>query len=308
MDKIKIKAPATVANLSCGYDILGLCIDELYDEIEISKISEKKVIIDVLDSQYSNIPINPHENTGGVPAILIQKKLKLDYGFRIKIKKGIPLCGGLGSSAATAAGVVFGINQLLGNVLSLNEMIEYALEGEKLSSDTPHADNIAPCIMGGLVLIKSTYPLDLIKLPVGPFFLAIIHPDIIINTKTARKILPEMIELKSAVKQWGNISALTYGFTINDLDIIKSSMKDFIIEPVRSKLITGFSDIQNAALKNGAIGSSISGSGPSIFALCENKEIAESVFAGMKEVAGKSKIAFEGYISSINHSGSEIVK
>ena len=308
MDKIKIKAPATVANLSCGYDILGLCIDGLYDEIEISKISEKKVIIDVLDSQYSNIPINPHENTGGVPAILIQKKLKLDYGFRLKIKKGIPLCGGLGSSAATAAGVVFGINQLLGNVLSLNEMIEYALEGEKLSSDTPHADNIAPCIMGGLVLIKSTYPLDLIKLPVGPFFLAIIHPDIIINTKTARKILPEMIELKSAVKQWGNISALTYGFTINDLDIIKSSMKDFIIEPVRSKLITGFSDIQNAALKNGAIGSSISGSGPSIFALCENKEIAESVFAGMKEVAGKSKIAFEGYISSINHSGSEIVK
>ena len=308
MDKIKIKAPATVANLSCGYDILGLCIDGLYDEIEISKISEKKVIIDVLDSQYSNIPINPHENTGGVPAILIQKKLKLDYGFRLKIKKGIPLCGGLGSSAATAAGVVFGINQLLGNVLSLNEMIEYALEGEKLSSDTPHADNIAPCIMGGLVLIKSTYPLDLIKLPVGPFFLAIIHPDIIINTKTARKILPEMIELKSAVKQWGNISALTYGFTINDLDIIKSSMKDFIIEPVRSKLITGFSDIQNAALKNGAIGSSISGSGPSIFALCENKEIAESVFAGMKEVAGKSKIAFEGYISSINHSGPEIVK
>jgi len=308
MDKIKIKAPATVANLSCGYDILGLCIDELYDEIEISKISEKKVIIDVLDSQYSNIPINPHENTGGVPAILIQKKLKLDYGFRIKIKKGIPLCGGLGSSAATAAGVVFGINQLLGNVLSLNEMIEYALEGEKLSSDSPHADNIAPCIMGGLVLIKSTYPLDLIKLPVGPFFLAIIHPDIIINTKTARKILPEMIELKSAVKQWGNISALTYGFTVNDLDIIKSSMKDFIIEPLRSKLITGFSDIQNAALKNGAIGSSISGSGPSIFALCENKEIAESVLAGMKEVAGKSKIAFEGYISSINHSGSEIVE
>ena len=308
MDKIKIKAPATVANLSCGYDILGLCIDELYDEIEISKISEKKVIIDVLDSQYSNIPINPHENTGGVPAILIQKKLKLDYGFRIKIKKGIPLCGGLGSSAATAAGVVFGINQLLGNVLSLNEMIEYALEGEKLSSDSPQADNIAPCIMGGLVLIKSTYPLDLIKLPVGPFFLAIIHPDIIINTKTARKILPEMIELKSAVKQWGNISALTYGFTVNDLDIIKSSMKDFIIEPLRSKLITGFSDIQNAALKNGAIGSSISGSGPSIFALCENKEIAESVLAGMKEVAGKSKIAFEGYISSINHSGSEIVE
>jgi len=308
MDIIKVKAPATVANLSCGYDILGLCLKEPYDEIEISKTSKKEIVIDILDSKYSNIPSNPKENTGGIPAILIQNKLNLDYGFKIKIKKGIPLSGGLGSSAATAAGVVYGINQLLENQLSLKDMVEYALEGEKLSSDTPHADNIAPCLSGGLVLIKETYPLDIIQLPIGPFYLAIIHPEIEINTKMAREILPEKITLDNAVKQWGNISALTYGFTVNDVNIIKSSMKDFIVEPIRSKLIKGFSEIQSTAIKSGAIGSSISGSGPSIFALCENEDHAQSILDAMCNEAKQNNLEYQSYISPINHSGVEITK
>ena len=308
MDIIKVKAPATVANLSCGYDILGLCLKEPYDEIEISKTSKKEIVIDILDSKYSNIPSNPKENTGGIPAILIQNKLNLDYGFKIKIKKGIPLSGGLGSSAATAAGVVYGINQLLENQLSLKDMVEYALEGEKLSSDTPHADNIAPCLSGGLVLIKETYPLDIIQLPIGPFYLAIIHPEIEINTKMAREILPEKITLDNAVKQWGNISALTYGFTVNDVNIIKSSMKDFIVEPIRSKLIKGFSEIQSTAIKSGAIGSSISGSGPSIFALCENEYHAQSILDAMCNEAKQNNLEYQSYISPINHSGVEITK
>lgn len=308
MDIIKVKAPATVANLSCGYDILGLCLKEPYDEIEISKTSKKEIVIDILDSKYSNIPSNPKENTGGIPAILIQNKLNLDYGFKIKIKKGIPLSGGLGSSAATAAGVVYGINQLLENQLSLKDMVEYALEGEKLSSDTPHADNIAPCLSGGLVLIKETYPLDIIQLPIGPFYLAIIHPEIEINTKMAREILPEKITLDNAVKQWGNVSALTYGFTVNDVNIIKSSMKDFIVEPIRSKLIKGFSEIQSTAIKSGAIGSSISGSGPSIFALCENEDHAQSILDAMCDEAKQNNLKYQSYISPINHSGVEITK
>jgi len=308
MDTVKIKAPATVANLSCGYDILGLCLQEPYDEIEISKISKKEIVLDVLDSKYSNIPSNPKENTGGIPAILIQEKLNLDYGFNIKIKKGIPLCGGLGSSAATAAGVVYGINQLIDKQLSLKEMVEYSLEGEKISSDTPHADNIAPCLVGGLVLVKETYPLDLIQIPIGAFYLAIIHPEIEVNTKMAREMLPETIKLDDAVKQWGNISALTYGFTVNDIEIIKSSMKDFIVEPVRSKLIKGFSEIQCSAIKSGAIGSSISGSGPSIFALCENKEQAQLTIDAMCDTAKQNGLEYQSYISSINHSGVEIIR
>ena len=308
MNKIKIKSPATVANLSCGYDILGLCLKEPYDYIEIEKLNSGKIEIDILDSPFSKIPSDPKQNTGGVPALLIKKDMNLDFGFNIKIKKGIPLCGGLGSSAATAAGVVYGINKILDNVLSFDKMIEYALEGEKLSSDTPHADNIAPCILGGLVLVKETYPIDVVKLPIGPFYLALLHPNIIINTKHAREILPRKIMLKDAVKQWGNISALTYAFSTNDIKLISSSMKDFIIEPIRSKLIDGFDSIKNAAIDAGAIGSSISGSGPTIFALCDSKESAINVLSSMEGIAIKNNIEFNSYISSINHSGPQIVE
>ena len=308
MNKIKIKSPATVANLSCGYDILGLCLNEPYDYIEIEKLNSGKIEIDILDSPFSKIPSDPKQNTGGVPALLIKKDMNLDFGFNIKIKKGIPLCGGLGSSAATAAGVVYGINKILDDALSFDKMIEYALEGEKLSSDTPHADNIAPCILGGLVLVKETYPIDVVKLPIGPFYLALLHPNIIINTKHAREILPQKIMLKDAVKQWGNISALTYAFSTNDIKLISSSMKDFIIEPIRSKLIDGFDSIKNAAIDAGAIGSSISGSGPTIFALCDSKESAINVLSSMEGIAIKNNIEFNSYISSINHSGPQIVE
>ncbi len=307
MDKIKIKSPSTVANLSCGYDILGLCLEEPFDYIEIEKINTKEVKIDILDSQFSDIPSEPKQNTGGIPALLIQENMKLDFGFKIKIKKGIPLCGGMGSSAATAAGVIYGINKILGDVLSIHEMIEYALEGEKISSDTPHADNIAPCILGGLVLVKETYPLNFVKLPIGPFYLALLHPDIKINTKHAREILPQKIFLKDAVKQWGNISALTYAFTTNDIKLISSSMKDHIIEPVRSKLIYGFDVIKKAAINAGAIGSSISGSGPTIFALCDSKDSALKVISAMKKSADNNNLKFNSYVSPINHTGPKII-
>ena len=279
-----------------------------YDEIEIEKTSNKKIQIIILDSPFSNIPVNPKQNTGGIPALLIQKKLNLNCGFKIKIKKGIPLSGGMGSSAATAAGVVFGINKLLDNVLTENEMIKYALEGEKISSYSPHLDNIGPCLLGGLILVRQNEPPDLIKLPIGPFYIALLHPKIKIDTKLAREILPEKIPLNKAVQQWANISALTFGFTVNDKDLIKSSMKDIIIEPIRSKLIQGYNEIRNSAINSGAIGSSISGSGPTIFALCSNEKKAKSILKSMKLTADQFKLSYHIYVSSINHSGPVIVK
>jgi len=303
MNKVKIKSPATVANISCGYDILGLCLDGPFDEIEILKIKENKIIIESIKSDFSDIPTDPRKNTGGMPAISIHENLKLDYGFKIKIKKGIPLFGGLGSSAATAAGVVYGINKLLGNQFSNNEMIAYALEGEKISSKTPHADNIGPCLLGGLVLIKSMNPLDLINIPIGGLYITVIHPDIKISTKMAREILPTSIKMHDAVKQWSNIAGLTYGFTVNDYNIIKRSMEDVIVEPVRSKLIPGFDKIKNSAIKEGALGCSISGSGPSIFAISKNIKDAEKVLIAMEKEAGNFSYLFHSYISPINHSG-----
>ena len=307
MDSISLKAPATIANLSCGFDILGLCIQNPYDEITITKNITSNVVINIQSSPFSNIPSNPKENTGGIPAELIMNDYSLDFGFNINIKKGIPLCGGLGSSAATAAGVVYGINELLNRRLSLNEMIKYALEGEKLSSDSPHADNIGPCLMGGLVLIRDTETLDLINISVDNFHIAIIHPDISIDTKSARRMLPESIKLNSAIKQWGNIAGLTYGFSSSNNNLIRKSMKDYIVEPVRSKLIPEFDNIKNEALSNGALGCSISGSGPSIFALCENKDKAKNVIESMEKILSKESIEYHSYITRVNNQGIEVL-
>lgn len=307
MDSITLRAPATIANLSCGFDVLGLCIKNPFDEIKITKNNDCKVVINIQDSPFSDIPDNPNQNTGGIPAQLIINHFNLDFGFNIDIKKGIPLCGGLGSSAATAAGVVYGINEILDKKLSFSDMIKYALEGEKLSSDSPHADNIGPCIAGGLVLIRDTKSLDLINIPIDNYYFAIIHPDILIDTKSARKILPKKIDLGSAIKQWGNVASLTYGFSSKNIDLIKKSMKDYIIEPIRSKLIPAYDDIKGKALDNGAIGCSISGSGPSIFALCEDRNKAENILVSMEKVLSDNSIKYHSYITSVNNQGIEIL-
>tara|TARA_B100001540_G_scaffold286696_1_gene280650 strand:- start:252 stop:1175 length:924 start_codon:yes stop_codon:yes gene_type:complete len=307
MDSITLRAPATIANLSCGFDVLGLCIKNPFDEIKITKNNDCNVVISIQDSPFSDIPDNPNQNTGGIPAQLIIDHFNLDFGFNIDIKKGIPLCGGLGSSAATAAGVVYGINEILDKKLSFSNMIKYALEGEKLSSDSPHADNIGPCIAGGLVLIRDTKSLDLINIPIDNYYFAIIHPDILIDTKSARKMLPKKIDLDSAIKQWGNVASLTYGFSSKNIDLIKKSMKDYIIEPVRSKLIPDYDNIKNTALDNGAIGCSISGSGPSIFALCEDRNKAEKILISMEKVLLDNSIKYHSYVTSVNNQGIEIL-
>tara|TARA_B100000131_G_scaffold151995_1_gene147404 strand:- start:1154 stop:2077 length:924 start_codon:yes stop_codon:yes gene_type:complete len=307
MESITLRAPATIANLSCGFDVLGLCIKNPFDEIKITKNNDCNVVISIQDSPFSDIPDNPNQNTGGIPAQLIIDHYNLDFGFNIDIKKGIPLCGGLGSSAATAAGVVYGINEILDKKLSFSNMIKYALEGEKLSSDSPHADNIGPCIAGGLVLIRDTKSLDLINIPIDNYYFAIIHPDILIDTKSARKILPKKIDLDSAIKQWGNVASLTYGFSSKNIDLIKKSMKDYIIEPVRSKLIPAYDNIKNTALDNGAIGCSISGSGPSVFALCEDRKKAEKILISMEKVLLDNSIKYHSYVTSVNNQGIEIL-
>ena len=303
MDFVQIKSPATIANLSCGFDILGLCIDNPSDLIKISKINDKTVKIIIEDSEFSNIPNDPKLNTGGLPALKIIEDLNLDFGFEITLKKGIPLSGGLGSSAATAIGVVKGINFLLKDVFDDKTLIAYALEGEKLASKTPHADNIAPCLKGGLVLVKETSPPNLIQLSINDFHIAIVHPKVEVNTQHAREILPEKINLSSAVKQWGNISGLTAGFISNDLGLIKDSMHDIIVEPIRSKFIPKYNKIKETAILNGAIGCSISGSGPSVFSLCKSKEIAMIVLESMKEVLNNSNVDHHSYLSKINHAG-----
>lgn len=308
MKNIKIQAPATVANLSCGFDILGLCLDKPFDEIEVDKINEKKVVIELAESKYSNIPTDPRKNTGGLPAIRIIEDLKLNFGFKIKIKKGIPLCGGMGSSASTASGVVFAINKILNETLTDKEMLKYALIGESVSVKNPHADNIAPCLFGGLTIIRDTKTLDIININVPDLYVCLIHPDISVSTQDARDMLPNKIKLASAVKQWGNIAALVTGFANGDFELIKRSMQDEIIEPVRAPLISGFYDIKNKSIDLGALGCGISGSGPTIFAICESKIIAKKIMDFSKNFYRTCGIDCDVYISKVNHTGPKVIK
>ena len=307
MDSIKIQAPATVANLSCGFDVLGVCLNEPYDEIEIIKIDKPKVQIDILDSKFSNIPNIPSQNTGGVPAALLIEDLKLNFGFNIKIKKGIPLCGGLGSSAATSVGVVYAINQLLDSKLSDIDLLKYALEGEKVSVSNPHADNIAPGLLGGMILIRDTSSLDISKVPINNFYFAIIHPDIKISTEVARNILPPSIKLDLAIQQWGNLGSLINAFHLQDLNLIKKSMQDVVIEPYRSSLIKFFDEIKKISINSGALGFGISGSGPSMFALCENENIAKEIVNNSKEIYLENNIDCDTYVSTVNNIGPKVI-
>ena len=305
MKKVKIHSPATVANLVCGFDILGLALNEPFDEMELSLLDEPKVIIHHRDN--FNLPTEPEKNVAGVTLLSVIERMNNKIGFELIINKNIKPGSGIGSSAASAAGAAVAANHLLGNIFSGDEIVQFAMNGEKLASGVKHADNIAPCIFGGISLIRSIHPLDIVSIPVPELFITIIHPQIEVRTSDARQILRHQVLLKDAIKQWGNIAGLIAGFMKNDIDLIGRSMEDVIIEPVRSILIPGFDEIKSKCKEAGAIGGGISGSGPSVFMMSKNKQTANSVEGVMKEVYYKIGIDYNTYVTPINKKGVEIL-
>ncbi|CEJ71235.1 Homoserine kinase [Chryseobacterium oranimense G311] len=215
MEKIKIKVPATVANLVCGFDILGMAIHEPYDEMELKLLDKPEIIIRHEDQ--FGLPENPSENVAGVVLQNMMQELNLTTGFEVTIRKHIKPGSGLGSSAASAAGAAFGANALLGNILSDEELVHFAMFGEELASGVRHADNIAPCIYGGITLVKSSSPVDIIPLRSPDLYAAAVHPQVEVKTSDARQILKKNILLKDAVEQWGNIAGLVAGILKNDI-------------------------------------------------------------------------------------------
>ncbi len=306
MKKIKIKVPATVANLVCGFDILGMAIHEPYDEMELKLLDKPEIIIRHEDQ--FGLPENPSENVAGVVLQNMMKELNLTTGFEVTIRKHIKPGSGLGSSAASAAGAAFGANALLGNILSDEELVHFAMFGEELASGVRHADNIAPCIYGGITLVKSSSPIDIIPLRSPDLFVAAVHPQVEVKTSDARQILKKSILLKDAVEQWGNIAGLVAGILKNDISLIGRSLNDVIVEPVRSILIPKFEEIKTKSMEAGALGGGISGSGPSIFMLAEEKETAERIARLMKSIYDEIGIRSFVYVSKINPSGIEIVE
>lgn len=305
MQKVKIKTPATVANLVCGFDILGMALNEPHDIMELTLLDKPEVIIHNKDN--FNLPTEAEKNVAGVVLLSVMEKMDNKIGFEVTIEKHIKPGSGIGSSAASAAGAAVAANHLLGNIFSSDEVVQFAMNGEKLASGVKHADNIAPCILGGISLIRSIHPLDIVSIPAPDLFVTVVHPQIEVRTSDARQILRQQVLLKDAIKQWGNIAGLVAGFMKNDLDLIGRSLEDVIIEPIRSILIPGFDEVKAKCKEAGALGGGISGSGPSIFMLSKEEKTATAVESVMKEIYDRIGIDYNTYVTTINKKGVEIL-
>lgn len=305
MKKIRIFSPATVANVSCGFDVLGFCLDTIGDEMIVRMTDKKGIHITKIEGY--DLPYEAKKNVAGVSALALLEVAQPNFGFEIEIYKHIKPGSGIGSSSASASGSVFAINELLGKPFDKTQLSHFAMKGEALASGCEHADNIAPGIFGGFTLVKSLAPLEILQLPTpSDLFVTIIHPQIEIKTSVARAILPTNIPLKNAIKQWANVGSLVHALHTNDYELIRRSLQDVIVEPHRSKLIPHFDAVKLAANNVGALGCGISGSGPSIFALSKGIDIAKTVEKAMKTIYSETQIRFETYISKINSEGMRI--
>lgn len=308
-DSIKVFASATVANVTCGFDVLGFAVSNPGDEIILKPNSLGKTRIVEIVGDGGKLPKDPAQNTASVSIDKYLAHIESGQGFDIFLEKKMPLGSGLGSSAASSVAGVFAANLLMGSPLSSLELLSFAMEGERLACGSAHADNVAPALLGGMVLIRSYDPLDVIPIPVPkPLYVSLVHPQISIATKDAREILKKQVLMKDAVKQWGNIAGLVAGLMQGDFSLISRSMQDVIVEPVRSILIPGFDAVKATALETGALGCGISGSGPSIFALSADMETAEKVGEKMFGIFKDLDIMSEVYISGINAEGPKILK
>lgn len=307
MDELKIFSPATVANVSCGFDVLGFCLDNIGDEMIIRKTAKKVVKITKIEG--ADLPFEETKNVAGVAALAILDAANAEFGVEIEIYKKIKPGSGIGSSSASASGVVFAINELLGKPFNKQQLTLFGMKGEAVASGSEHADNVAPGIFGGFTLVKSVDPLKIIALPTPMEICAtIIHPKIEIKTSESRAILPKQVDLSSAVKQWANVGSLVSGLYTSNYELIADSLTDYIIEPYRSQLIPHYNDVIKAMQNAGTLGCGISGSGPSIFSLSKGKETAEKVAQAINKTYTNTGIEFDIYVSKINTEGVKIIK
>jgi homoserine kinase len=305
-NEIRVFCPATIANVSCGFDVLGLALDAVGDEMVVRKTKEKGIKITKLTGQ--DLPTETLQNVAGVAGLALLAESNYEGGFEIEIYKKIKAGSGIGSSAASAAGAVWAMNQLIGKPFSPLQLVKFAMEGERLASGVAHADNVAPALFGGFTLVRSYQPLDIVKINTpSELYATVVHPQIEVKTSDSRRILKTTISLEDGIKQWGNVGGLIAGLFTEDYDLIGRSLEDHIIEPIRSILIPGFDAVKQKALETGALGCGISGSGPSIFALSKGEIMAQKVGKAMSEIYHKIGVDYDIHISKINKEGIKIL-
>lgn len=307
MEEIKVFCPATIANLSCGFDVLGLALETVGDEMLVRKSNIPGIQITKITGQ--DLPLESHKNVAGVSGLALLEQSNYTGGFEIEIHKKIKPGSGIGSSAASSTGAVWAMNQLLKKPFSNLELVQFAMQGEKLASDVAHADNVAPAIYGGFTLVRSYTPLDIVPIHTPKeLFATVIHPQIEIKTSDSRKILKTTISLENGIKQWGNLGGLVAGLFTEDYQLIGRSLEDHVVEPLRSILIPEFDNVKSSSIKNGALGCGISGSGPSIFALSKGKANAQKVAKSMAVIYDKVGVAYDIHVSKISSVGVKEIK
>lgn len=300
--QLKIFCPATIANISCGFDVLGVALESVGDMMIVRKVDKKGISITKLTGQ--DLPTETHLNVAGVAGLALLAEGDYEGGFEIEIHKKIKAGSGIGSSAASSAGAVWAMNELLDRKFSKLQLVKFAMEGERLASGVAHADNVAPALFGGFTLVRSYDPLDIVPIPSpAQLWATVIHPQIEVRTSDSRKILKTNITLADGIKQWGNVGGLVAGLFTEDYDLIGRSLIDYIVEPIRSILIPGFDKVKSVAMEAGALGSGISGSGPSIFAFSKGEHTANEVAGAMKEVYNKIGIDYDVHVSKVNDEG-----
>lgn len=308
MKSIRVFAPASVANMGCGFDVMGMVMDAAGDIMTVE--IDEGLGLEIENRSGVDLPAEVEDNvvTPAIMAFLAEygKPMKIKVIIESKIHPG----SGIGSSAASSCGAVFAMNELLGRPFSMERLVEFAMEGEKLiSGGVAHADNVAPCLLGGVVLIRGYKPLDIIKLPVpSGFHCTVVHPDIVVSTKMAREVMPKEIPVRDAVRQWGNVGGLVAGLTLGDVDLVGRSMVDIVAEPCRKRFIPGFEILRDKVLKAGALAMNIAGSGPSVFALSKDDVTALEVAEIMKEHFAFLEIGSRVYTASVSSRGVRIAE
>ena len=307
METIKVFCPATIANVSCGFDVLGLALESVGDEMIVRKTASPGIKITKITGQ--KLPLETANNVAGVAGLALLEESDYSGGFEIEINKKIKPGSGIGSSAASSAGAVWAMNELLDKPFSELDLVRFAMQGEKLASEVAHADNVAPAIYGGFTLVRSYTPLDIIPVNTPKeLYATVIHPQIEVKTSDSRKILKTTISLEKGIKQWGNLGGLIAGLFMEDYKLIGRSLEDHIVEPLRAILIPEFDNVKASSIKNGALGCGISGSGPSIFALSKGLVNAQKVGKSMAAIYNNVGVDYEVHISKVCLTGVKKIK
>lgn len=308
-DSIRVFAPATVANVTCGFDVLGFALDNPGDYLEARLSDEPGIRILEITGDSGKLSYEPLSNTASISIQCFLNRLGTNKGVEIKLHKNMPFGSGMGSSAASTVAGAFAVNELFGRPFELKELLPFVMEGERIACGHAHADNVAPSLLGGVVLVRSYEPLDVVNLSVPPELRAVVvHPHVEVKTSDSRNIVPDDLSLKLAVQQWGNLAGLVAGFMKPDYDLISRSMEDVVIEPHRAQLIPNFYASKEVALSKGALGFGISGSGPSMFALTNNKYVSEDIANEISKIFDASGHGYTVYHSKINNEGPRVIK